>query len=171
MLAVLTVVGTIGINAGENNPRDVTVPDVHGQASADAIASLQNGGFKTRIQENVDTAVPPGHVINTDPDANAAVSAGAEITLNVSTGPGRSDVPDVSTGSAQSVPDVSSLTYAEAVRKLTDAGFGRFRQASLPSPPELKDRVVGTNPPANRTTAITNEITIVLGSGSATAVP
>ena len=59
----------------------------------------------------------------------------------------------------------SSLSYAEAVKKLTDAGFGRFRQSPSPSTPELKDRVVGTLPPANQTSAITNEITIVVGSG------
>ena len=170
VLAVLTVVGAIGVNVVAGNPRDVTVPDVHGQASADAIASLQSGGFKTRIEQSANSTVAPGHVINTDPEVNAAVSAGEEITLNVSTGPG--ELPDVSTVSAQAtVPDVSSLTYVEAVRTLTDAGFGRFQQASLPSPPELTDRVVGTNPPANRTTAITNEITIVLGSGPGTAVP
>ena len=37
-----------------------------------------------------------------------------------------------------------------------------------PSTPELKDKVVGTNPPANQTSAITNEITIVVGSGPET---
>ena len=78
------------------------------------------------------------------------MSAGDEITINVSTGPEQREV-----------PDVSSLTYAEAVRKLTDAGFGRFKPASSSSPPEMKDRVLGTNPPANQTSAITNEITIV----------
>ncbi|WP_390893335.1 Stk1 family PASTA domain-containing Ser/Thr kinase [Mycobacterium deserti] len=172
VLAVLTVVGMIGINVVERGPRDVPVPDVHGQASADAIGALQNRGFKPRVRQMADYTVPPGLVINTDPDANTVVSAGEEITLNVSTGPARNERPDVPTGSAQlEVPDVSSLTYAEAVRVLADAGFVRFKQAVLPSPPELKDRVVGTNPPANRITAITNEITIVLGSGSATAGP
>ena len=63
------------------------------------------------------------------------------------------------------VPDVSSLTYAEAVRTLTDAGFGRFRQVSAPSTEEQRDRVLGTNPLANRPTASTSEITLVMGSG------
>ena len=93
-----------------------------GQASADAIAALQNRGFKTRTQQKPDSTVPPDHVIDTEPDANTSVSAGDEITINVSTGPEQREV-----------PDVSSLTYAEAVRKLTDAGFGRFRQAASPS--------------------------------------
>jgi beta-lactam-binding protein with PASTA domain/predicted Ser/Thr protein kinase len=154
VLAVLTVVVTIGINMIGGNPRDVQVPDVKGLASADAIASLQNRGFKISTQQRPDSNVPPDHVISTEPGANTAVSAGDEITLNVSTGPEQREI-----------PDVSSLTYAEAVRKLTDAGFGRFKQSASPSTPELKDRVVGTNPPANQTSAITNEITIVVGSG------
>ena len=32
----------------------------------------------------------------------------------------------------------------------------------------MKDKVLGTNPPANQTSAITNEITIVVGSGPET---
>ncbi len=157
VLAVLTVVVTIAINAIGGKPRDVQVPDVAGQASADAIATLQNRGFKTNVQRNPDSKVPPDHVIGTDPNANTSVSAGDEITINVSTGPEQREV-----------PDVSGLSYADAVRKLTDAGFGKFKQAPSSSVPELKDRVVSTVPPANSTSAITNEITVVVGTGPQT---
>lgn len=161
VLAVLTVVVTIAINAIGGKPRDVQVPDVSGQASADAIAALQNRGFKTNIARNPDSKVPPDHVIGTDPSASASVSAGDEITVNVSTGPEQREV-----------PDVSGLSYADAVRKLTSAGFGKFKQAPSSSAPELKDRVVSTVPPANSTSAITNEITVVVGTGPQTkAVP
>ena len=153
-LAVLTVVVTIAINMIGGNTRDVQVPDVSGQASADAVVALQNAGFKTRTQMKPDSTVPPDHVIDTEPSADTAVDAGDEITLNVSTGPEQREI-----------PEVASLSYAEAVKKLTDAGFGRFKQSPSPSTPELKDRVVGTLPPANQTSAITNEITIVVGSG------
>ncbi|KAA8966482.1 Stk1 family PASTA domain-containing Ser/Thr kinase [Mycobacterium sp.] len=157
VLAVLTVVVTVVINTFGGNMRSVQVPDVRGQTSADAIATLQNRGFKTRTQQKPDSAVPPDHVIGTDPGANASVAAGDEVTLNVSTGPEQ-----------RQVPDVSSLSYAAAVKKLKAAGFGRFRQVDSPSTPEMKDRVLATNPPANQTSAITNEITIVVGSGPAT---
>jgi eukaryotic-like serine/threonine-protein kinase len=157
VLAVLTVLVTIAINMVGGDPRAVQVPDVKGLASADAIAALQNRGFKTHTQQKPDSTIPPDHVIGTDPAGNAAVGAGDEITINVSTGPEQREVPDVST-----------LSYADAVRKLTDAGFGRFKQTNSPSTPELKDRVVGTNPPANQTSAVTNEITIVVGSGPET---
>jgi serine/threonine-protein kinase len=157
VLAVLTVVVTIAINMIGADPRSVQVPEVKGLASADAIAALQNRGFKTRTQQKPDSTIPPDHVIGTDPAGNASVGAGDEITINVSTGPEQREV-----------PDVASLSYADAVRKLTDAGFGKFKQTNSPSTPELKDRVMATNPPANQTSAITNEITIVVGSGPET---
>lgn len=156
-LAVLTVVVTVAINMFSGDPRAVQVPDVRGQAQADAIATLQNRGFKTRTQQRPDNTVPPERVIGTDPDANTSVSAGDEITVNVSTGPEQREV-----------PDVTQLSYAEAVRKLKAAGFGRFKQSTSPSTPDMKDRVVATNPPANQTSAITNEVTVVVGSGPAT---
>ena len=159
VLAVLTVVVTIAINMFGGETRDVQVPDVRGQASADAIATLQNRGFRIQTQQKPDSTVPPDHVISTDPAANASVAAGDEITLNVSTGPEQREV-----------PDVSGLSYTDAVRKLTEAGFDRFRQTRSASLPEQKDRVVSTVPPANQTSAITNEITIVVGKGPATAL-
>ncbi|MGE2737299.1 Stk1 family PASTA domain-containing Ser/Thr kinase [Mycolicibacterium vaccae] len=158
VLAVLTVVVTVAINLFGGDTREVQVPDVRGQASADAIAALQNRGFTIRTQQRPDSSVPPDHVISTEPDANASVAAGDEVTLNVSTGPEQREV-----------PDVSGLSYADAVRRLTAAGFERFRQTTSTSLPEQRDKVISTVPPANQTSAITNEITVVVGRGPATA--
>ena len=157
VLAVLTVVVTLAINMMGGSTRDVAVPDVSGKVSADAIAELQNRGFRTRTQQKPDSNVPPDHVIGTDPAANSSVDAGDEITLSVSTGPEQREI-----------PDVRNLSYDDAVEKLTDAGFENFRPSSSPSTPEMKDKVLGTNPPVNQTSAITNEITIVLGAGPET---
>ena len=120
----------------------------------DAIAALQNAGFKTTTQRNPDSTIPPNRVIGTDPSAGTSVGAGDEVTLNVSTGPEQREV-----------VDCKILTYADCVQKLTDAGFGKFKQSQSPSTPEMKDKVLATIPPANQTSAITNEITIVVGSG------
>jgi beta-lactam-binding protein with PASTA domain len=156
-LAVLTVIVTILINTFGGGMRNVQVPDVRNQASADAIAALQNHGFKTRTQQQPDSTVPPDHVIGTDPAADAKVGAGDLITVDVSTGPEQREV-----------PDVSSLSYASAVKKLKAAGFNHFKQVNSPSTPEMKDKVIGTNPPANQTSAITNEIAVIVGSGPST---
>ena len=155
VLAVLTIVVVIGFNTFGGSTRDVQVPDMRGQVSADAVAALQNRGFKTRTLQKPDSSIPPDHVISTDPGANASVAAGDEITINVSTGPEQREV-----------PDVSSLSYSDAVSKLKAAGFTKFKQANSPSTPELLGKVIGTNPPANQTSAITNVVTLIVGSGT-----
>jgi eukaryotic-like serine/threonine-protein kinase len=157
VLAVLTIVVVIAFNTFGGSTRDVQVPDMRGQVSADAVAALQNRGFKTRTLQKPDSSIPPDHVISTDPGANASVAAGDEITINVSTGPEQREV-----------PDVSSMTYSDAVSKLKAAGFTKFKQANSPSTPELLGKVIGTNPPANQTSAITNLITVIVGSGPET---
>ncbi|MDT7723100.1 MAG: eukaryotic-like serine/threonine-protein kinase, partial [Mycobacterium sp.] len=101
-----------------------------------------------------DSTVQPDHVIGTDPAADAKVGAGDLITVNVSTGPEQREV-----------PDVSSLSYASAVKKLKSAGFSRFKEVHSASTPEMKDKVLDTSPPANQTSAVTNEITVIVGSG------
>ena len=156
ILSILTVVITLAINMAGGKPRAVQVPDVRGQLSADAVATLQNKGFKTRTQQKPDNTVQPDHVINTEPTVTSTIAAGDEVTVNVSTGPEQREV-----------PDVSSLSYADAVKKLTEAGFGKFKQADGPSTPEQKGKVLSTVTPANQTSAITNEITILIGSGPA----
>jgi serine/threonine-protein kinase len=158
VLAVLTVVVTIGINMIGGNPRDQQVPDVHGMLQADAIATLQNRGFKVNPQNKTDSAVPPDHVIGTDPAANAAVSAGDEITINVSVGPEQREVPDCTNLT-------TNLTYAECVARLKNVGFVRFKRTDSGSMTVPKDRVITTIPSPNQTSAITNEINIVVSSG------
>jgi len=154
MLAILTVVVTVAINLAGGKPRAVQVPDVRGQLSADAVATLQNKGFKVRTQQKPDSTVPPDHAIGTAPAGSATAAAGDEVTLNVSTGPEQREV-----------PDVAGLSYADAVKKLTAAGFGKFKQTPAPSTPEQKDKVLSTLPAANQTSAITNEIALVVGTG------
>jgi eukaryotic-like serine/threonine-protein kinase len=157
VLAVLTIVVVIGFNTFGGSTRDVQVPDMRGQVSADAVAALQNRGFRTRTLQKPDSSIPPDHVISTDPGANASVAAGDEIAINVSTGPEQREV-----------PDVSSLSYSDAVGKLKAAGFTKFKQANSPSTPELLGKVIGTNPPANQTSAITNVVTLIVGAGPET---
>ena len=157
VLSILTVVVAVAINLGGGKPREVQVPDVRGQVSADATAALQNKGFKVRTQQKPDSTVAPDHVISTDPAANMSVNAGDEVLINVSTGPEQREV-----------PDVAGLSYAEAVKKLTAAGFGRFKQSEATSTVAQRDKVLSTVPPANQATAITNEITLVVGNGPVT---
>jgi eukaryotic-like serine/threonine-protein kinase len=158
LLAVLAIVATIGITTLAGR---VQVPDVSGQAQDDAVALLLGRGFKPHLDPKPDPTTEPEHVIDTEPGANSSVSAGADITVNVSTGPDERDIPDVTTFS----PD-------DAERTLNEAGFDNITRTTGASTPEQKDRVTKTVPPANSTQSVTTEITIVVGTGpDATMVP
>ena len=154
VLAVLTVVVTVVLNFAGGNPRDVQIPNLTNQAYDDAVVTLQNLGFKTVRNQQSDNKVEPGKVIDTDPAAGTAAARDDQITINVSSGPQQ-----------ENIPDCVNATYAECSSRLKAAGFQRVQQSLSASTPELKDRVVATNPTANSTSAITNVVTIVVGSG------
>lgn len=165
VLAGLTIAATIVVTTAHHQSRDAALPDVSGQGLADATALLRDRGLRTRVQPKTNPTVPYERVIDTEPAAGTSVSPGQEIGIDVSTGPARI-LPNPAADLAQrAVPDVSSLTYVEAIRRLTDAGFGQFQQAWVPSSPAQKDRVLGTNPLAHHTVVVTREITVVIGSG------
>jgi serine/threonine protein kinase len=156
MLAVLAVVVTVGFTVF--GARDARVPDVHGQSLDEARTALENAGFKVNVQTKPDSTVDQGEAINTEPGANSMASTGDDITINVSMG-----ITQVK------IPDCSTLTYEECKSKLDDAGFEKLVQASKASTDDKKGQVVETSPPADSTAAITNEITIFVGSGPGTA--
>ncbi|MCW2558304.1 MAG: serine/threonine protein kinase, partial [Mycobacterium sp.] len=150
------VVVTVGISVF--GARDARVPDVHGQSLDAARTALENAGFTVNVQTKPDSTVDQGDAINTEPDANSMATTGDVVTINVSMG-----ITQVK------IPDCATLTYQECKSKLEDAGFEKLVQASKASRPEDKGQVVETSPPANSTSAITNEITVFVGSGPGTA--
>jgi serine/threonine-protein kinase len=151
LLAVLAIVATIAIVTFGGKVR---VPDVSNQAQDEAVQLLQSQGFKTHVEPKANSATDRGNVIDTEPGANASVSEGTDIAVNVSTGPDRVKVPDV----AGSSPD-------EAKRQLNDAGFDDVVQTTGASEPNFKDRVAKTVPPANSTQSVSTQITVVVGTG------
>ncbi|WNG80369.1 Stk1 family PASTA domain-containing Ser/Thr kinase [Mycobacterium sp. ITM-2016-00316] len=139
----------------------VRVPDVAGLSQQEALSQLQDSGLSPVVDATPDGSVEAGLVIGTDPAAGGSVSSGGDITVNVSTGPEQ-----------RRIPDVSRLSYDEAVKTLADAGFDDVRRMPQASTSEELDRVIGTVPAAQQDSATSNEIVILVGSGpSARTVP
>jgi serine/threonine-protein kinase len=88
-----------------------TVPDVVGRSQAEAVQALEAAGLRGRV-ERVPSERPPGTVVAQVPRAGTELERGSAVRLNVSGGPARIVVPDV-TGS-----DVG-----EAVAELESAGL------------------------------------------------
>ena len=158
LLAVLALVATIAITTFGGREQ---VPDVSGKTQDEAVALLQSLGFKTHVEPKTDATTELGDVIDTEPAANASVSEGTDIAVNVSTGPDQ-----------RSVPDVANYTPDDAERRLKDAGFENVVRTTGASEPNQNGLVTKTVPPANSPQSVGAQITIVVGTGpDSTLVP
>lgn len=64
----------------------VTVPDVTGLSQEDAITALEAAGFSVSVVTATSSTVPAGSVISQEPDGGAESTAGATVTITVSSG-------------------------------------------------------------------------------------
>jgi serine/threonine-protein kinase len=65
----------------------VALPNLRGVSAADAQKALTDLGLTPAVRNQVDTSVPVGFVIGTDPPAGSSVQAGSTVTLLVATAP------------------------------------------------------------------------------------
>ncbi|MFC3998716.1 Stk1 family PASTA domain-containing Ser/Thr kinase [Nocardiopsis sediminis] len=106
------------------------VPDVAGQTQEDATDALRAKGLGVDVAEAPSDDVPAGRVISTDPGQGENVGRGDAVTLTVSSGPDRIEV-----------PDVTGLSVEAAQRELEDLGLTVKVTAPLGG-----DRVAGFSP-------------------------
>src|SRR5205823_10126401 len=75
--------------------RPVAVPDVTLVQRDLAVLKIQQAGLKPRVVKAPDDTVPSGQVIDENPGGGSKVGKGSTVTLEVSTGKPRVQVPDV----------------------------------------------------------------------------
>ncbi|CAN7649518.1 PASTA domain-containing protein [Mesorhizobium sp. LjNodule214] len=93
---------------------DVQVPDVSGLTQAEAEERLTSAGLVVgTVTTATNSTVPSGGVSKMNPVAGSPVAPGSTVDLELSGGPAAQVV----------VPDVSGLTQAEALTRLTNAGL------------------------------------------------
>ena len=137
VLAVLTVVVTIAINMFGGSTRDVQVPDVSGQVSADAIADAAEPRLQDPHPAEAGLQRPARPRDRHRPGRRTRRSAPA--TRSPSTSP-----PGPSSARC---PTSANLSYADAVEQAHRRRLRELQAASSsPSTPEMKDKVLGTNP-------------------------
>jgi penicillin-binding protein 1A len=93
-------------------PPTIKVPNVLGMMQAQASATLAQAGFGVGVVMVKDGS-PKGTVISQNPGSGSQVAPGSTVTIDVSTG-----VAPMAT-----VPDVLTMTEAEATAALENAGF------------------------------------------------
>jgi serine/threonine-protein kinase len=138
----LIIAGAIGgwflytkIQQQLDNNRPVAVPDVRLVQKDLAVLKIQQAGLKPLVVKAADDNVSAGQVIDENPGGGAKVGKGSTVTLRVSTGK-----PKVQ------VPDVRGRTVTDAITALVQTGLNpKIVHLYSPQPP---DTVTGQFPSA-----------------------
>ncbi len=152
--AVAVLVALVLVLALTRPSSTVTVPSVAGQSEAVAGATLRRAGL-VPVPALTASSSPSGVVIGETPPAGSVVGKGTHVTISVSTGPGSS-----------ALPDVTSLTAAQATAKLKGAGFKPITetQSSTTVP---AGRVITTEPAAETEVRAGAAVKVLVSSGPA----
>ena len=117
LLALLLVLGAGGlwyVTAGPG--ASVVVPDVAGDPAQEAASTLEEHDLEVTEREAFDESVPAGDTISSDPASGAEASKGSEVTVVVSKGPERHEVPALagqSTADAKKALEKRSLVLGD----------------------------------------------------------
>ncbi len=134
-------------------PATVPVPNVVGQAEDDARAELTRAGFMVATETQPDDRSPAGRVIRQEPRASTPAAKGSTVTLTVSTGREKVQVPSVVGKDAQA-----------AAAELTRAGLRVNSTQELSTSMEA-GRVIRTDPSGGIEVNKGTVVTMVVSSG------
>ncbi len=143
----------IRISQAENA---IDLPDVRGQAEADAVATLRARGLSVEIEREPSDEYDAGIVIGMSPEPQA-VNPDALVTLTISSGPDQVEV-----------PDVTGLTTGEASNALGREGLPNPAIEQESSSEVEKGLVIRTDPPAGTPVPIDRRVILYVSDGPAT---
>lgn len=131
-----------------------TVPPLQGLSRADATNRLTDQGLQLRRVEErgrYDDKVPAGHVVQQRPDARTLVKRGSSVTVVLSLGPQRVEVPEL---------DGRSLPAAQAALSGSGLGIGRILLAFARG--QQPGTVLEQDPDPEQTVAPTTGVDLLL---------
>ena len=150
--AAITDEITVRVSGG---PDDKPVPDVAGQTVAQATTNLDTVGFKTVLVADLDSPLPAGQVVTTDPPAGTNLSVSTAITLKVSN------------GKQFVMPTLVGLFYDDLLPQLQGLGFvgPLLRGPDVPGVADRdRNRVVRQDPPPGTGVNMNGTITVNYGA-------
>jgi eukaryotic-like serine/threonine-protein kinase len=143
---------TLSVSSG---PAIVAVPDVAGLTEAQATKRLDGAGFNVTSREEFSNTVPKGRVIGTEPAAGTQLSTSQVVTLVLSRGTNRVEV-----------PDVVGLDDQAALAALQSAGLAGVLVQRDSTEPE--GQVLSQSPGAGNLVARGSQVTIFASTGAIT---
>jgi beta-lactam-binding protein with PASTA domain/predicted Ser/Thr protein kinase len=143
---------TLSVSQG---PAVVAVPDVANLSQADATKRLEKAGFRVMVEEHFSNSVPRGQAIGTDPAGGTRVSTAQPVTLLISRGANKVEV-----------PDVVGLDDEAALAALQRAGLSGVEVQRDSTEPQ--GEVVGQSPGAGKLVPRNSQVTIFASTGAVT---
>ncbi|MEU1313447.1 Stk1 family PASTA domain-containing Ser/Thr kinase [Streptomyces cinnamoneus] len=156
LLAVLAGTGVWYINSGQFT----SVPAVLDMTEDKASGELDKAGLGVRTRQAFSDTVERGHVISTDPKPGERIRNTGKVTITISRGPQRSEV-----------PNVAGMPFDEAKRKIEEQGLAVGdvgRQFSGETP---KDSVLSTEPGPGTQLRPGSTVALVVSKGKPLNVP
>ncbi len=144
---------SVSIKVGKQ-PDMVQVPNMTGKSYDEAKATLE--GLDLVVErDDVDHEKPEGTVVSQEPNGGS-VETGSTVVLSVSNG----------SQSQIELPDLTGMTYEEAVKALKDEGWNgtASQQTQTTDDSDMVGKVIATNPSAGNSIAKNQNITLVIGA-------
>ncbi|MDI9917666.1 Stk1 family PASTA domain-containing Ser/Thr kinase [Rhodococcus sp. IEGM 1379] len=151
----VTLDSAVSITVG-TGPEQVRVPDVTGQRQEVAKPNIEGAGFVVQITE-IDSGLPKGQVVSTDPAGGTSATKGTTVTLRVSN------------GNKIAMPDLTNKNVSDALATLRTAGWAGTATQLVQTQtttlvPEMVGKIVSQTQPAGSEISKDSVITVSVGA-------
>lgn len=163
LLVVAAVLLVLGIGAGVwyiNSGQFTEVPPVLRKTQAEAEKKLHGAGLEVKVVSEFSDVVPKGKVIDSKPGAGERIRDTGTVTIRVSQGPPRAEV-----------PNVVGRPLAEAKRKIADAGLSVGKVTRSFSSETPQGTVLSTSPDSGSVRRPDTAVSIVVSKGRRLDIP
>jgi serine/threonine-protein kinase len=134
----------------------VKVPDVVDLKEDEATRMLEQRGLQVKVEEQANPDVPKGQVFDQDPNAGQTADEGSQVTIKVSTGPPKVEVPSVVNQSVESArAELQSFEFTMSV------------SSEQPSDSVPQGNVISQSPSAGDKAPQGSSVSVVVSSGLA----
>ncbi|MFT4086815.1 MAG: Stk1 family PASTA domain-containing Ser/Thr kinase [Gordonia sp. (in: high G+C Gram-positive bacteria)] len=132
----------------------VAVPKVTGLEAQAAKDNLEQAGFQVKQLKESSLDVEVDHATRTVPGNDVPTRKGSEITLYISSGPQR-----------HQIPDLRGKSFDEAQKALAAMGFTDIKRNTTDSTLALKGKVVRTTPQTGTDAPVNGTVVVLIGTG------
>ncbi|MGB6040907.1 MAG: PASTA domain-containing protein, partial [Gordonia sp. (in: high G+C Gram-positive bacteria)] len=150
----LLLVGLFAWSPWSGSEPMIAVPTVAGLTADAAQANLEQAGFTVKRVEEPSSDMAAGLATRSVPGDDVPTPKGSEVTLYISSGAQRSEI-----------PDLRGKTPTEAKDALKVLGFDEVRTQDTDSTANLKGKVVRTNPRVGIPAAVNAPVILYIGTG------